>query len=251
MYLNNVHYEGYNIMTSSSSSLLSVLPKEASAVVCSFMLVAQVFIAIYVSSFFLLLPQANQSAFGTLAGPNEQIVFFSEREGNQEVYVMNASDGSNQTRLTSVNASDSDPSWSPDHTKIAFESDRDGNSNIYVMNADGSGLTQLTYEPADDSNPSWSPDGTKIAFNTDRDSTGEDFENQEVYVMNAADGSNQTRLTYNDVLDAGPSWSPDGTKIAFASAKDGNLEIYLMNAADGSGQTRLTNNTAADAEPAW
>src|ERR671918_629330 len=235
MYLNNVHYEGYNIMTSSSSSLLSVLPKEASAVVCSFMLVAQVFIAIYVSSFFLLLPQANQSAFGTLAGPNEQIVFFSEREGNQEVYVMNASDGSNQTRLTSANASDSDPSWSPDHTKIAFESDRDGNSNIYVMNADGSGLTQLTYEPTNDSNPSWSPDGTKIAFGSNRDG------NQEIYVMNAADGSNQTRLTYNEVTDAGPSWSPDGTKIAFASAKDGNFEIYLMNAADGSVQTRLTN----------
>jgi Tol biopolymer transport system component len=69
--------------------------------------------------------------------------------------------------------------------------------------------------------------------------------------MNAADGSNQTRLTYNDVTDAGPSWSPDGTKIAFASAKDGNFEIYLMNAADGSVQTRLTNNTAADAEPDW
>src|SRR5918999_2302423 len=252
MYLNNVHYEGYNIMTSSSSSLLlSVLPKEASAVVCSFMLVAQVFIAIYVSSFFLLLPQPNQSAFGTLAGPNEQIVFFSERDGNQEVYVMNASDGSNQTRLTSVNASDSDPSWSPDHTKIAFESDRDGNSNIYVMNADGSGLTQLTDEPADDSNPSWSPDGTKIAFNTDRDSTGEDFENQEIYVMNAADGSNQTRLTNSPTWDTLPRWSPDGTKIAFYSERDVNGNIYVMNAADGSNQTRLTTSPTWDSFPSW
>jgi TolB protein len=58
-------------------------------------------------------------------------------------------------------------------------------------------------------------------------------------------------LTYNDVQDTGSTWSPDGTKIAFASAKDGNIEIYVMNAADGSGQTRLTNNTAADAEPDW
>jgi Tol biopolymer transport system component len=69
--------------------------------------------------------------------------------------------------------------------------------------------------------------------------------------MNAADGSNPTRLTYDNVSDSGSSWSPDGTKIAFSSAKDGNLEIYLMNAADGSGQTRLTNNTAAEAEPDW
>src|SRR5918996_1441437 len=141
--------------SSSSSSLLSVLPKEGSAVMCSCMLVAQVIITIYVSSIFLLLPQANQSAFGTLGGPNEQIVFFSDRDGNQQIYVMNAEDGSNQTRLTSVNANASEPSWSPDRTKIAFESEQDGNTNIYVMNADGSGLIQLTNDPADDSNPSW------------------------------------------------------------------------------------------------
>src|SRR5918999_6222310 len=182
MYLNNVHYEGYNVMT--PSSLLSALRMEGGAIVCSFMLVAQIIITIYTSSIFLLLPQANQSAFGTLGGPNEQIVFFSDRDGNQEIYVMNAADGSNQTRLTSVNASDSDPSWSPNRTKIAFESDRDGNGNIYVMNADGSGLTRLTDDLADDSNPRWSADGTKIAFNTNRDSTEENFINHEIYAMN-------------------------------------------------------------------
>ena len=47
-----------------------------------------------------------------------------------------------------------------------------------------------------------------------------------------------------------PVWSPDGTKIAFQSNRDGNFEIYVMNA-DGSGQTRLTTNEANDVHPDW
>ena len=63
-----------------------------------------------------------------------------------------------------------------------------------------------------------------------------------------ADGTAQTRLTNNAAIDDGPAWSPDGTKIAFTSNRDGNDEIYVMNA-DGTGQTRLTNNAADDSSP--
>ena len=68
-------------------------------------------------------------------------------------------DGSNQTRLTNNPASDAQPAWSPDGTKIAFNSDRDGNFEVYVMDADGSNQTRLTNNPADDGGPAWSPDG--------------------------------------------------------------------------------------------
>jgi hypothetical protein len=65
-----------------------------------------------------------------------------------------------------------------------------------------------------------------------------------------ADGSEQTNISNNPEADAAPSWSPDGTKIAFASFRDGNSEIYVMNS-DGSEQTRLTNNPTIDTTPDW
>ena len=72
-----------------------------------------------------------------------------------------------------------------------------------------------------------------------------------MYVMNAQDGSNQTRLTDNAYSDSLISWSPDGTKLAFTSNRDGNWEIYVMNAQDGSNQTNLTMNPAFDFDPTW
>lgn len=64
------------------------------------------------------------------------------------------------------------------------------------------------------------------------------------------EGIKVTQLTNNNYEDSYPVWSPDGSKIAFASDRDGNWEIYVMNA-DGSNPKYLTNNLAEDTKPDW
>jgi Tol biopolymer transport system component len=75
------------------------------------------------------------------------------------------------------------------------------------------------------------------------------FEGKKIYVMDA-NGANQTQITNNQADDLSPSWSPDGTKIAFASRLTGQGDIYVMNA-DGSNQIRLTTSPQVDGDPSW
>jgi Tol biopolymer transport system component len=175
-----------------------------------------------------------------------RIVFTSERDGNPEIYVMNA-DGSGQVRLTSNPADDIQPVWSPDGRRIAFVSFRDGNPEIYVMNADGGSPTRLTNNTANDFDPAWSPGGTKIVFS--RELQLSNGGSDEIFIMNA-DGSSQTRITFNLTDDQNPAWSPDGAKIVFDREDSFSQEIYVMNA-NGSGQVRLTFNTRYDGNADW
>ena len=192
-----------------------------------------------------------------------QIAFVSQRNGNPEIYVMDA-DGRNQRNLTNNPKNDWDPSWSPDGRWILFSSDRDGHVigggsayEIYVMNADGGNPQNLSNNPNNDRYPSWSPNGERIAFASWDGIIKNLTINFEIYVMHA-NGDNPQNLTNNPFDDRYPSWSPDGEQITFVSKRDGHFigdlgitdEIYVMDA-DGMNQQRLTDNHKNDWHPAW
>ncbi len=97
-----------------------------------------------------------------------------------------------------------------------------------------------------------SPLWGKIVFYSKRDG------NLEIYTMDS-DGSDPTRLTFNEVTDAAPTWSPNGRQIAFHSYRNDdknahrggrNVEIYVMDA-DGGNQRRLTHHPGIDGYPYW
>jgi Tol biopolymer transport system component len=102
--------------------------------------------------------------------------------------------------------------------KIAFTSDRDGSQEIYLMNPDGTNQTTLTNNSIVDDHAMWSPNGKKLAFVSQRAAGG-----FAIFQMNM-DGTNRVEITpLSNFLNGPPygavgfsmSWSPDGRKIAF------------------------------------
>ena len=169
---------------------------------------------------------------------NGKIAFTSDRDGNSEIYLMNA-DGTGQTRLTNSPDSEDYPTWSPDGSKIAFVKQNGGVFSINLINANGTNQTELTrIIPWNTSLPSqlfsmsWSPDGAKIAF---QDST-------DIFTINV-DGSNRVNLTNGQFINYGPSWSPDGSRIAFARSPYSHgyyPNVCTMNA-DGSNVRQIAS----------
>jgi Tol biopolymer transport system component len=181
-------------------------------------------LALAIAASTAVLPPAAPAG-ATFPALNGRIAFVSDRDGNHEIYVMNA-DGSNQRRLTNNSATDTGPRWSPDGARIAFTSNRNGDYEIYVMDAGGGHVVQLTHDAGFDSGPAWSPDGSEIVFTSNRSGTGAGL-----YVMNADGTDVRPLVTVETWFTCCADWSPDGSTIAFVVAPF--VEVFFANVATG------------------
>ena len=200
-----------------------------------------------------------------------EIAFGSFRDAttaeDENVYKMNADGSGIPDQLTTDPASEGAPAFSPDGTKIAFRSKAGGcPSNCYwellTMNPDGTNPTELT----ENDNPyevdaSWSPDGSQLVFqvNPSTPPPPPDPDNNppsnDIWRVDADDPDSEIPLTENNVVDGAPSWSPDGSLIAFQSnrAPDFDSDIYTMNPEEGedAGVTQITDHPAEDLDVDW
>jgi Tol biopolymer transport system component len=193
-----------------------------------------------------------------ISSDGKDIAFGSQRSGDFDIYIMNA-DGSNVRRLTDRVGYDGGPWFSPDGKKIVWRAwypeTEDEHElwrrcmendyivafplDIWIMNVDGSGKKRLTNNGATNWAPSWHPDGKRIIFSSNMDDWREDIKkfghNFEIYVINA-NGTGLGRITFNDVFDSFPMFSPDGKSLVFASNRNPKkpraTDIYIADWVD-------------------
>ena len=138
-------------------------------------------------------------------------------------------------------------SWSPDGKKFLFTRIHGGKMGVWTMNVDGSDAKAvLPKEMNPQFDASWSPDSKRIVFVFDR-LQGTDGKLQ-IDVINA-DGTEHKNLVPHKAFDEAPRWSPDASKICFASTRDKKQHIHVMDA-DGKNMKRLTGEFK-DNSPSW
>jgi TolB protein len=155
-----------------------------------------------------------------------KIALTLSKDGNPEIYVISASDGSIISRITTDKAIDTSPAWSPDGSRLAFVSDRAGGPQIFVVSSSGGAATQVSFNGSYNTTPDWSPrPGAQIIAYTTRAGSAYD-----IVTIDLATKA-MTRITQGQGSNEEPSFSPNGRAIAFARAGQG---VFIANA-DGTG----------------
>lgn len=181
-----------------------------------------------------------------------------------DIYTINR-DGSNLQRLTHYDVYTAEGVLSPDGKRIVFTSLKDGDLDIYTMNTDGTDVRRLTNTPGYDGGAWWSPDGKTIVYRANHPTDSAELgayrdllaqrlvrpAKVELFIMNA-DGSDQRQITHLGGANFGPSWTPDGKKIIFASnylsPRSGNFDLFLVNP-DGTALEQITFDGSFDGFP--
>jgi len=188
-------------------------------------------------------------AYGERPVFTTKIVFVSNRDGNDELYMMDF-DGQNQTRLTFNKVVDYMPAWSSDGNAIAFTSYRNFTAGLYLLYPYEQDAGKPRIRPVStrgtSNSPSFSPNGKRLAFCSSMEGNA----NSEIYVT-SSDGQERARnITNNEAIDTAPTWSPTSREIAFISDRGGTPQVYVMDA-EGANVRRISFGGNHFDSPAW
>lgn len=129
-------------------------------------------------------------------------------------------------------------------TTLAFQSDREGGQELFLMDFDGHNQRRISGHKSTSGYSDWSPTGDAIAYMSYFSGT------PGIYYVDLASG-NKVPIYREGVLNISPTFSPDGRRVAFASAgPDSNIDIYVCDRSCRQPQ-RLTTSSAIDTNPAW
>jgi Ca2+-binding RTX toxin-like protein len=132
-------------------------------------------------------------------------------------------------------ANASDPTWSADETQIAYVNATGG---ISVANANGTSPVVIRTGPV--SQPTFSFDGERVAY----------IKGNDLFSILSSNGQGELQLTNTLANEADPAYSPNGTKIAYASDAGGTYHIWTINS-DGTGTAQQVTTGAGERTPTW
>ncbi len=169
-------------------------------------------------------------AEGSYSPDGKRIVFCSNRDGNLQLYIMDA-DGRHVRQLTHApHCYNGGPFFSPDGKQVIFRSDRKKKDflQIYVINADGTGERALTHEPTRVNwAPYWYKDGKHVIYGSADYGNPAAGHNFDLWWLDIETGK-KTRITFDPAADVLPVFSPDGKKLMWTSRRGGLPEAQLF-----------------------